>query len=133
MQIRDLAAADIEPVRQLLAANGWAHRVGSSSEFAALVASSQRNAVAVVDGKLAGYARGITDGISNGYLSMVVVAPDHRGRGVGSALVRHVVGSDPRVTWVVRAARDGGSAFFAKQGFASSSVAMERTRSAIGT
>lgn len=136
MQVRDVRSDEIEPVRQFLIAHGWAHRVGSAERFAALVAASQRTAVAVEmeddpsarPGHIVGFARGITDGLSNGYLSMVVVAPGHRGQGVGSALVRYVMGDDPGITWVLRAGRDGAVEFFSGLGFRVSSVAMERER-----
>ena len=58
---------------------------------------------------------------------MVVVAEDRRGRGVGRALVRHLMGDDPEITWVLRAGH-GSEGFWRKMGFAVSEVAMERTR-----
>lgn len=128
MFIRDLCAADVELVRALLAANGWAGRVADAERFALLLANSQRTAVAIDSGQVVGFARGITDGLSNGYLSMVVVAQAHRGKGVGRLLVEHVVGKGSDVTWVLRAGRDGAAAFFEKLGFSVSSIAMERTR-----
>jgi ribosomal protein S18 acetylase RimI-like enzyme len=128
MFIRDLCATDVELVRALLAANGWAGRVADAERFAALLANSQRTAVAVDSDQIVGFARGITDGLSNGYLSMVVVAEAHRGQGVGRSLVEHVVGKGTDVTWVLRAGRDGAAAFFEKLGFSASSIAMERTR-----
>ena len=75
-----------------------------------------------------GFARGITDDLSNGYLSMVVVSPEHRRRGIGRALVAHIVGEGSGITWVLRAGREGASEFFGKLGFAVSVVAMERVR-----
>ena len=127
-EVRDIGRHEIELARALLAANGWADRIGSQEHFAHLIANSQRAAVAVIDEQVIGFARGITDGLSNGYLSMVVVAPAHRNKGVGRALVEHVIGSDTTVTWVLRAGRNGATAFFEKLGFRASSIAMERVR-----
>lgn len=128
MLIRDIQIQEVESVRQFLCANGWEHRVGSAEAFAQLLAHSQRTAVAVADNKIVGFARAITDGISNGYLSMVVVSQEHRLQGVGRSLVKHITGDDPRITWVLRAGREGAIGFFAKLGFQVSSVAMERLR-----
>jgi ribosomal protein S18 acetylase RimI-like enzyme len=111
-----------------LCANGWAHRLGSAEQFAQLVAHSQRTAVAADGSAILGFARGITDDVSNGYLSMVVVSPEHRRNGIGRALVAHIVGEGDGITWVLRAGREGAAEFFGKLGFAASVVAMERVR-----
>lgn len=128
MQVRNLLSTEVESARLLLCAHGWAHRIESPEWFSRLVAASQRTAVAVDSGEVVGFARGVTDGLSNGYLSMVVVAPSHRGKGVGSSLVRHIVGENSSVTWVVRTGREGAREFFAQSGFVMSSEAMERVR-----
>lgn len=128
MQIRDIQAFEIEPVRQFLTENGWAHRLGTAEQFAQLLANSQRAAIAVQENQVVGFARGITDGLSNGYLSMVVVSPTHRGQGIGRALVSHVIGTNPNITWVLRAGREGAFGFFSALGFSVSPVAMERQR-----
>jgi ribosomal protein S18 acetylase RimI-like enzyme len=77
-------------VRQFLSVNGWSHRVGLPEQFAQLARASQRTAVALDGSDVIGFARAITDGQSNGYLSMVAVSPEHRRKGVGTALVKHI-------------------------------------------
>ncbi|MFS2163540.1 GNAT family N-acetyltransferase [Variovorax sp. Varisp62] len=128
MLVRSIAPADFDTVHRLLVSNGWAHRVGDVEDLGRLISASQRALVAVADDQIVGFARAITDGISNGYLSMVVVAESHRTRGIGRALVERLVGSEPSITWVLRAGREGAAEFFAKLGFSASTTAMERPR-----
>jgi ribosomal protein S18 acetylase RimI-like enzyme len=128
VEVRRILPAELPAVHRLLAANGWEARLGTVEAFAALIDASQVAEVAVDEGEPIGFIRGITDGLSNGYLSMLVVAPAHRRRGVGRRLVEHAMGSNERVTWVLRAGRDGAAEFFARLGFEHSTIAMERRR-----
>jgi ribosomal protein S18 acetylase RimI-like enzyme len=129
LKVHDVQPGEVESVRLFLCAQGWAHRVGDAAKFDQLIARSQRTAVAVSGAGVVGFARGITDGLSNGYLSMVAVAQGHRLQGLGRALVEHIIGDDADITWVLRAGREGAVKFFRKLGFSASAVAMERRRS----
>jgi ribosomal protein S18 acetylase RimI-like enzyme len=137
MRIRPIRPDELEAARALLAANQWGARVEDAGVFRELVARSHVALVAIDegegdgagtggDGRVVGFLRAISDGLFNGYLSMVVVDEAQRGRGVGSALVRAAMGDDERMTWVLRAGRPGVSAFYEKLGFSMSQVAMER-------
>ena len=112
----------------MLLANGWVHRVGDAPKFARLLANSQRSVVAWESGHVVGFVRALCDSDSNGYLSMLVVDRNHRGKGIGRALVTTIIGENSDITWMLRADREGSQAFFARLGFRVSTVAMELAR-----
>ena len=128
MEYRPITSRDYEPVRQFLSEVGWQHRVADPKKFVRMLENTNRTVVAVHGGRVVGFARALCDEVSNGYISMVAVAPEMRGRGVGRELVRQLVKGDSGITWVLRAGRGSGG-FWEKMGFQSSEVAMERVRS----
>ncbi|MET4578683.1 GNAT family N-acetyltransferase [Ottowia thiooxydans] len=131
MQIRNAETADIQAIHSLLSACGWGHRLGDVNHLSRLISASQRAVVAEINNEIVGFVRGITDGLSNGYVSMVAVAELHRGQGIGRTLVEALIEPAHEITWVLRAGRVGAAEFFAKLGFTSSTIAMERPRTQV--
>ena len=80
------------------------------------------------DGEVVGFGRCVTDDTSNGYLSMVVVDPRHRRRGMGRALVAAMTGDDPQITWLLQAGREGSDRFWEGLGFRRFATAYKRVR-----
>jgi ribosomal protein S18 acetylase RimI-like enzyme len=127
MEFRSITPEDYELVRQFLADVGWQHRIGSTEQFRAMMEKTERTVVAWDHSRIIGFARALCDGVSNGYISMVAVAADQRGQGIGRKLVECLINEDSNITWVLRAGR-GSIGFWEKMGFKGSEVAMERLR-----
>jgi predicted N-acetyltransferase YhbS len=127
MIFRSITPEDYEAVREFLAGAGWQHRVSDPDRFRTMLENTDRTVVAVDGPRIVGFARALCDEVSNGYISMVAVAPDQRGQGIGRELVRQLIKDDTGITWVLRAGRDSRR-FWERVGFESSAVAMEKVR-----
>jgi predicted N-acetyltransferase YhbS len=129
IQYHPIEPADYEAVRQFLSGLGWERRVSDPARFARMMERADRTVVALDEGRVIGFARALCDSVSNGYISMLAVAEDRRGRGIGSELVRRLMigDDDGNVTWVLRAGRNSWR-FWEKLGFVGSEIAMEKTR-----
>ena len=127
MEFKAARPEDYEAVRQFLAEAGWQHRVGDAERFRKMLEQTARTVVAWDNARVVGFARALCDGVSNGYISMVAVAADMRGRGIGRKLIEYLTGDDSNITWVLRAGH-GSTGFWEKLGFKVSAVVMERER-----
>ena len=127
MKFRPMNADDSEPVREFLSELGWSDRVADPERFKLMIENTSRTVVAIDGLRIVGFARGLCDEVCNGYISMVGVAPDKRGQGIGRELVRQLITDDPGITWVLRAGR-GSKGFWERMGFSVSETAMERVR-----
>jgi ribosomal protein S18 acetylase RimI-like enzyme len=130
--VRDIDFSEYASAQRLLADNGWSHRVADEVHFRMLCENSQQVLVAVNDRQVIGFVRALTDRVSNGYISMLVVHPQFRRRGIGKALIQAVMSyGSPTITWTLRAGRSGASEFFTALGFSQSSEAMELKRQSV--
>jgi len=81
------------------------------------------------DGRQAGFARVVSDGLAIAYLADVYVHPDFRGHGLGVELVREAVEGGPQanVRWILHT--DDAQTLYEKFGFgAPSERLMERPK-----
>ena len=135
-RVRPFAPADLQGAFDLLQSQGWAHRVHDAPALLQLIEASQRVVVAQADhphgqaDPIIRFARAISDGRSNGYISMLVVAPAHQRQGIGRQLVQALMVGGPGISWMLRASRSQAPEFFAKLGFVPATDAMTRPRSA---
>lgn len=98
MLIRPINRDEIEADRRSPADSGWPLKVEDPARFAQLIEQSQVALIAVHEGTVVGFIRALTDGFFNGYISMVAVSKAHRGKGVGTALVREAMDTK-RMNW----------------------------------
>jgi ribosomal protein S18 acetylase RimI-like enzyme len=118
---------DFAVLREFLANNGFGERVKDVDRFRAMINGADRTVVALDNGHVVGFARALCDDASNGYISMVAVAADLRGQGIGRQLVKHLTRGNDDITWVLRAGRESRG-FWERLGFVASDLAMERVR-----
>ena len=89
--VHDLSEMPLNEVERLLKTTYWANRRPPEQ-----IETSMRNSTCYgvrVDGeaRLVGFARVISDGATTYYLCDVVIDPEYRGHGLGTALVAHIV------------------------------------------
>lgn len=129
IKFREANPNDYDRLRQFLLEQGWADRVQDIHRFRTMLDGSDLTVLALDGDTIVGFARALCDDATNGYISMVAVAPERRRQGIGRELVTRLMSRDTegRITWVLRARRDN-IGFWKRLGFSPSSVAMERLR-----
>jgi GNAT superfamily N-acetyltransferase len=69
-------------------------------------------------GSQVGYARALSDGISDAYLADVIVDPAHRGRGLGKLLIKEMIDDGPGAGFRWTLFTDDAHGLYAQFGFA---------------
>ena len=99
----DPARVDLDELHRVLSEEAyWA--IGRPRETVERLVREAQRVVGLYRGsRLLGFARAVTDGVSFVYLADVYVHPDHRGRGLGVALVREMVEHGPYAdrSWIL--------------------------------
>ncbi len=125
---RPVTLDDYEQVKSLLEIVGWGRRTQEESRLRRMIDNADRTVGAFDGDRLIGFARALCDEAFNGYIGTVCVHPDYRAQGIGTEIVRQLTEDSPEITWVLRAAAPGATAFWEKQGFVRSDSAMQRLR-----
>ena len=98
---------DLDQLARLFDSVGWQHRTRDRDRLSRMVAGSMYGALANDGETLVGYARAISDGAFNAYVSTVAVLPDYQRRGIGRELVRRVLEGRDHSQFVLHAAPRG--------------------------
>ncbi len=83
IEYRDSHDVDLEQLAALFVSAGWEHRAHDRRKLGLLVERSLYVSTADDGGTLVGFARALSDGVSNAYISTVCVLPAYRGQGIG--------------------------------------------------
>jgi GNAT superfamily N-acetyltransferase len=118
IEYRDTHEVDLEQLAALFVTAGWDDRAYPREKLAAVVANSRFIVSAWEGARLIGFARAVSDGVMNAYVSTVAVLPDWRGRGIGREIVRRLVEGEGKrsIRWVLHA-RGELHGFYALNGF----------------
>ena len=123
----DHAAIDLAQLAAIFTAAGWGWRAADPAKLAALVEGSRYVASAHDGARMVGFARAISDGVTNAYVSTVAVLPDYRGRGIGSALMKRLLDGRDEIRFVLHAGT-GVHDFNRKLGFEDAPDMLRRDR-----
>ena len=112
---------DIDELARLYKAGGWWHREHDLAHVSLLLQGSYAFAVATAgdNGPAVGMGRVISDGVSDAYIQDLVVIPEYRGMGVGSAIARTLIRFcfSRSITWIALIAEPGTEDFYTGIGF----------------
>ncbi len=91
LRIEVVATVPAAELVDLYDAVGWTIYTARPERLAEAVAQSGHVAVVRDGGRLVGLVRGISDDVSVFYLQDLLVHPSWQGRGLGTALLKHIV------------------------------------------
>ena len=119
IEIRAGTEVPMEAVKRLYEIAGWWVPGADEERLPRLVRGSFCFASAYDGGELVGIGRAISDGASDAYIQDVMVRPDHRGLGIGSAIVAFLRDwcQGEGIAWIGLIAAPGTREFYDRLGF----------------
>jgi GNAT superfamily N-acetyltransferase len=118
---------DLHQLAHLFDTVGWQHRTRDPERLAQMVRGSMYGVSAHEGEKLVGYARAVSDGAFNAYVSTVAVLPDYQRRGIGRELLRRLVDARDQIQFVLHAAPEVHP-FYLRCGFSPAPDMLRRGR-----
>ncbi|REJ08651.1 MULTISPECIES: GNAT family N-acetyltransferase [Halobacillus] len=118
IQIRTFLEKDFDAVQQLNEEEGWSGLVERGEETLCSWLNSEPALVAVVDGELVGFLRGLTDGSITLYVCDLLVKESFRNQGIADKLIQtaHECYPSTRVEMLASTKSEG---YYAHQGYRS--------------
>ena len=114
----DRSRLDVDAAWDLLDRYAYWARFRTREVVERQLAGAWRVLAAYREGRLVGFGRAMSDGETLGYLADVVVAPEHRGRGIGRALARGLVEDGAAAGWRWMLHTRDAHTLYAELGFA---------------
>ena len=125
IEYRESHDVDLDALAVLRAACEFATK---DREYLAQQVSGARWVVHAYDeARLVGFCRAISDGVSNAYISSVMVDPAYRRRGIAREMLARLIGGRDDIKFVLHSRKDA-IAFYAAIGFAPATDMMIRDR-----
>jgi ribosomal protein S18 acetylase RimI-like enzyme len=124
---RNTHDVDLFQLARLFESAGWHHRTKDFARLSQLVRGSMFVEHAWHGERLVGFARAISDGASNAYVSTVAVLPAYRARGIGRELVARLLQGREHLLFVLHA-DPRVHAFYSKCGFEAAPDMLKRPR-----
>ncbi len=100
---RDTHNVDLDQLTVLFNSVGWERRTADRDRLAQLVRGSMYVVSAWEGDRLVGFARAISDGAFNAYISTVAVLPAYQERGIGRELIRRLLDGRDHLQFVLHA------------------------------
>jgi ribosomal protein S18 acetylase RimI-like enzyme len=100
---RESHEIDLDQLAALFNSVGWERRTADRERLAQLVRGSLHVVSAWEGDRLVGFARAISDGAFNAYISTVAVLPDYQKRGIGRELVQRLLAGRDHLQFVLHA------------------------------
>jgi GNAT superfamily N-acetyltransferase len=115
----DLERVDLDVVWRFLSSEAYWNRWRTRSDVERQVRGAWRvvGAYEVATGAMVGFARAISDGVSDAYLGDMFVVPQHRGRGLSKRLLQLMIDDGPGRGFRWMLVTSDAHALYAKFGF----------------